>query len=50
MFMSKVTVNESIKVLIIIRVTVRGNVQDRNVSSGLALNNISAFAQEIMIF
>lgn len=50
MFMSKVTVNESIKVLIIIRVTVRDNVQDMNVSSGLALNNISAFAQEIMIF
>lgn len=45
----KVTVDESIKVLISIRVTVRDNVQAMNVSSGLALNNISVFAQKIRI-
>lgn len=48
--LSQCTVSESIKVLIIIRVTVRDNVQATNVSSGLALNNISVFTQEIWIF
>lgn len=48
--MSKCTINETVKVLIIIRVTVRDNVQNKTVSSGLALNYISVFAQRILIF